>query len=252
MRLSLSSAAAPDAALAELLAACARRGLAAVELAEPLGHGLDAATNADDLEALRAASRDAGVEVCGIFRRELHAEDLEPAAQLAAALGAPLVVTATGVPWGLLPDAARVFAAAGAELLLATRTDPDAVDLLRRSIGELPVPGAVGIAWEVMPESDDPSLVGEVVHAAGPHLRYVRLHGGGPEAAQQTGRGVGALMARLTLTRFAGPLVLTPSTPRYHYVWRAWLGRAGGWGCGSKQSDPSLIALDKVNTEGGR
>lgn len=74
-------------------------------------------------------------------------------------------------------------------------------------------------------------------------LRYIRFRGGGPEAAQQSGLGVGALMARLALARFAGPLVLAPSTPKYRYIWHAWLGRAGGWGCGSKQADASLVSL---------
>ena len=43
-----------------------------------------------------------------------------------------------------------------------------------------------------------------------------------------------------------GPLVLRPSSPSYHYIWRAWLGQAGGWGCGSKAADASLVSLDPI------
>jgi len=253
MRLSLSSAAAPDAALAELLAACARRGLAALELVEGHAHGVTAELDAARADAVHGAASDAGVAVCGLYREMLGAPELEPAARLAATLRAPVVVQADGVDPELLPAAAAAFTAAGAELLLAHGSDPDVVELINDSLAGLPESRPVGLAWEVRPESDDPALIGRVLAAAGPRLRHVRLHGGGPESAQQTGRGVGALMARLALARYTGPLVLTPSDPRFHYVWRAWLGRAGGWGCGSKQSDPSIVMLEQetITTGGG-
>lgn len=232
-------------ALAELLTACARRGLAALELVEGHAHGIAGGIGATGVEAVRAAAQDAGIAICALYRAGLNSADLEPTARVAAALEAPVVVPADAVDRESLSAAAIAFSAAGANLLLSHESDPAAVESLRRSIAILPDTRVVGLAWEVRPERDDPALLGRVLGAAGADLRYVRLHGGGPEAAQQTGRGVGALMARLALARYARPLVLTPSDPRYHYVWRAWLGRAGGWGCGSKQSDPSLIRLEE-------
>jgi hypothetical protein len=64
-------------------------------------------------------------------------------------------------------------------------------------------------------------------------LSYIRLEGGGPESAMQEGRGIGDLMRRLALAGYSGPLILTPSSPRYRVAWSTWLGRRGGWGCGS-------------------
>jgi hypothetical protein len=61
----------------------------------------------------------------------------------------------------------------------------------------------------------------------------------------QEGQGIGALMARLTLAGYQGTLALAPSTSRYLYAWGAWLGRGtGGWGCGSKTADDSLVRLN--------
>lgn len=252
MRLSLSSATAPDAALADLFAACVRRGLTGLELVEGHGHGVSTDVEASRAEAVHAAAREVGIRICALYREGLERAELERTARMVAALGAPLVVAAAGVDRQILPEAFIAFRAAGAHLLLAHGSEPAAVELLRRFLATLPDTETVGLAWEVRPKRDDHELVGGVLRAAGPHLRYVRLHGGGPEAAEQTGMGVGALMARLALARYARPLILTPSDPRYHYIWRSWLGRAGGWGCGSKQSDPSLVTLEQETlTSGG-
>lgn len=246
MRLSLSSAAAPDAALVDLLAACARRGLAALELVEGHAHGIAPGLSPAQGEAVRDAAREANVGLCALYLEALDAGDLKPVARLATSLAAPAVVPVEQMPTDRLYRAADVFGEAGARLLLAHGSDPPAVNTLRNTLETRSNEDTIGLAWEVRPERDDPARVAEVLAAAGPRLRYVRLHGGGPEAARQTGQGVGALMARLALARYTGPLVLTPSTPRYYYAWRAWLGRAGGWGCGSKQSDPSLVTLEHV------
>lgn len=251
MHLSLSSAAAPDAALSDLLTACTRRGLGALELVEGNAHGVGTGIDAARAKAILAAARHEGIRVCGLYLQEMDRGDLVPAARLAAALEAPVVIPTHGIDREILSEAAVVFGAAGAQLLLAHGSDPAAVEMLRRTLETLSFPPALGLAWEIRPERDDPALVGGALTTAGALLRYARLHGGGPEAAEQSGRGVGALMARLALARYAGPLVLTPSTSRYHYVWRAWLGRAGGWGCGSKQSDPSLVTLNLETLSAG-
>jgi hypothetical protein len=76
-----------------------------------------------------------------------------------------------------------------------------------------------------------------------PAVDHITLRGGGPEAAQFEGRGIGALMARLALTSYHGVLVLAPSSTAVLPVWRTWLMRGRNWGCGSKTADPSLVQL---------
>ena len=99
MRLALSSAAAPDASLEELLDACARRGIDALELEEGHGHGLDADTVSSEAAAEAAArAADAGVDLAG-FRLAIPLPRAADAAGLigfARALGAPLHVPLTG------------------------------------------------------------------------------------------------------------------------------------------------------------
>ncbi|HET8657059.1 MAG TPA: hypothetical protein VFL93_16155 [Longimicrobiaceae bacterium] len=244
MQLSLSSAAAPEAALAELLAACARRGLAALELVEGHAHGVGSEPYPPLGEQVSRATRAAGVAVCALYAAAPGRHGLTAVARVAAELSVPIVVPVAALAGDRLPEALRLCSEAGAALLLAHGSDPARVGTLLEELASLPGGEGVGLAWEVRPETDDPDGMAGVPAAAGPRLRYVRLHGGGPESARQTGHGVGALMARLALARYRGPVVLTPSNPQYHYVWRAWLGRAGGWGCGSKQSDSSLVTLE--------
>lgn len=252
MRLSLSSAAAPDAALADLFAACARRGFAALELVEGHAHGVSIGTSAEEAEAALAAARGAGLEVAAFRRETLDREELETAAALAASLDTVLVVDGDGLDPDLLPAATKVFHEAGTRLFISRGSEPATVELHLRSIESLTHREALGLAWEIHPEHDAPESIDGMLAIAGSSLRYVRWFGGGPEAVAQTGFGVGALMARLALGRYAGPLVLTPGNPRHHQVWRAWLGRAGGWGCGSKQSDSSLVTLEReVHPAGG-
>jgi hypothetical protein len=76
-----------------------------------------------------------------------------------------------------------------------------------------------------------------------PGLQHITLRGGGPEAAQFEGRGIGALMAQLALRNYQGVLALAPSSNAVLPVWRTWLQRGRNWGCGSKAADPSLVQL---------
>lgn len=238
MQLSLSSAAAPDLPLADLREVCQRRGLAALELV--FGDAcLPAAVDERlALEARNAGQRgSAGIAAVAVPERVAVTGRI---LDLAAWLEVPLVVRAPREADAL--ERLCRYTGEGGRILLLHGSDPAAAAELRALAETLPA-GTAALAWEVDPAGADPARVPEILSACGPALQYVRLLGGGPEAAAQSGLGVGALMARLALARFAGPLVLTPSTPRYHYAWRAWLGRTGGWGCGSKQSDPSLVAL---------
>ena len=243
MKLSLSSEAARDLSSRELLAGCVRRGLVGLELYESdVANGDDGGLELGPSE-LSGVARRLGVEVCGLYRRRLPAEAIAETARMSAALSAPTVVPIGGLDRSILPRTVEVFKEAGARLALAHGTDARVVEAIRWLIEPIPHSEVVCLAWEIRPGIDDPHRMPDVLEAAGDALRYVRLYGGGPEAHAQAGLGIGTVMARLTLARYSGPLVLTPSDLRYHQVWNAWLGRGGGWGCGSKQSDSSTVAL---------
>lgn len=235
MRLGLSSAAAPALALEELAAACARRGLAALELVSGDAHGVAPGSPLPDVAGC-------GVDVVAFRASGAWEARSEAAARLSAELGAPVVAPRGSV----LPDEVaalgRLYAREGGRVLLAHGSDPAEALALRWAAGGASA-GSVGLAWEVRPGVEERGDARGVLDAAGSLLALVRLHGGGPEAAGQEGQGIGALMARLALGRYAGPLVLAPSTPAYLRAWSAWLGRAGGWGCGSRRREDGLVVL---------
>lgn len=242
MNLVVCSTAAPDAALPELLHAAARRGLAGIELAGGGGHGLGPLAPQAELAAARRAAADAGAGIASYRAASLEEAASCECAHFAAFLGLAVIAPCAWFDDATLARTAECYRAAGARLVLTHGSDPDEAGSLRERVETVAL-DSLGLGWEVRPGDDDPAAAPAVLRAAGPRLEYVRLHGGGPESPGQTGQGVGAVMARLTLARYRGPLVLTPSTPRYHEVWRRWLGRDGGWGCGSKTSDPSLVQI---------
>ncbi len=249
MQLTLSTEAAPDLALGELLEACARRGIAALELVEGHAHGVSPESNAEVLAHVRGEVASVGGRIAA-FRVDSVERATSPAtAALGAALCTSIVAPASAdaVDDEIFLRAAELYAAEGITLLIEHGAQPARVERLRQIIEAAPE-GALGLAWDVDPE--DAALAtstAAVLRAAGPHLKHVRLRGGGPEAAGQEGRGIGPLMARLTLAAYDGTLALAPSTPRYRFAWGAWLGRHGGWGCGSKRADASLVTLDLDN-----
>ena len=105
---------------------------------------------------------------------------------------------------------------------------------------------AVGLAlaWDATPaETPIGAQAQTLLSAHSDRLRHITLLGGGPEAVTQEGRGVGELMGWLALSGFTGTVALAPGNPRYHVAWQAWLGRRGGWGCGSKSADRTLVNL---------
>jgi hypothetical protein len=233
MRLALSSAAAPGASLPDLLSACVRRGLSALELT-----GADAIRWEEELIRVAATDRDgarrSGVEICSIFLEAPDVTETEPAVRLAARLEVPLVIPAE-------PCVLSSLSGTGVELIVTHGADPEEVASLPHRLLAYGLHDA-RLAWEVRPGKDDPASYEATIRADGRLLRYVRLHGGGPEAELQTGTGVGALMASLAIARYRGSLVITPSSSRYLYAWREWLGRGRGWGCGSKRSDHFLVS----------
>jgi sugar phosphate isomerase/epimerase len=266
MQLVLSTAAAVDFTLEELLSGCARRGLAGLELVSGHAHGVSPGIPASDLEAFARRALAHGAPLVG-FRAPWQEAGTLRAARLSRALGAPIVSVPpkeeatvradTTVPEEVTPHedapdrgvAATIeaYARARGTLLLVHGTDPEEAGRLRR-LAEAAPAGSCGLAWEVEPAAGDlTEHVAAVLEAAGSHLMHIRLLGGGPESPQHEGRGIGALMARLTLAGYRGSIALAPSTPAYHVLWRTWLGRRGGWGCGSKTSDPTLVQLDISN-----
>jgi hypothetical protein len=239
MRLSLSAAAIPEADLAGLLEACERRGLGGLELVVGEGRVPDLRGAAAAAPGWAAALAAAGIELTGIHVADPAAAASAAAARLSGALGAPVIAplsTTIGTP---LPVLLEVYGNEGGRLLLCHRPDPKLAAGLRRALDLLAEP-RVGLAWEIAPGQDDPTAVARLVETEAGRLEYVRLRGGGPEAAGQTGLGVGPLMASLARARYAGPLVLLPSTPAYRRAWGAWLGRGGGWGCGSRSPGAPL------------
>lgn len=243
MRLTLSSEAAPDCSLAELLEVAARRGFAGVELVSGHVHGVDLwlptaellehVEGPGEMPRVSAFCPATGEEACSV-----------EAALLSRALRVPIIAPPGEWDEALLHGAARVYRAMRGTLLLTHGSDPAEAAALGALIAEA-TPGVLGLAWEVDPAiADLATAAPKVLDATGTLLRYVRLRGGGPEAAEQEGRSVGVFMAPLALARYAGPLALTPSTPTYLRAWGAWLGRRGGWGCGSKVADPSLVQLN--------
>jgi hypothetical protein len=215
MQLGISSAAAPDATMGELFDACARRGLTALELA----YAVAASAAADQLRALRHEA----VRVTGIL-----ADGSTYAHQLSAmsrGIRAPVVVHGDDDLSARITFARSIIAHGGVALVTVTGPARSWLDNIARA--------GVDFAWQVDDTCTDPAGDAEAILSTLGAIPYVRLVGGGPEAALQEGRGVGALMTRLALAGFAGPLILTPSSHRYRIAWAGWLGRRGGWGCGS-------------------
>lgn len=240
MRLGLSSAVAPAAPFEELVAMCARRGLAALELRDRDDHGI----GNDALMGVAAAKHAgaAGVTITGYRIDRPRGRDLR-FARLAEALAAPLLVG------GEENVAARIergaaLKAVGAEVAIVVQGDVSSGEV------ERVVEAGLALAWDA-----DAPAVGRVAKRLLPlargRLRHIRFRGGGPESVENEGQGVGELMARLALASYTGSVILAPSSPRYHTIWEAWAGRRGGWGCGSKESDASLVRLDGALTSTG-
>lgn len=236
MRLGLSSAAAPNATLDELLAACVRRGLAALELREGDAHGLD---HADVIRGAAAAERTLlqGVSITAWRAGPQQDGDLRRA-RLTEALDATLLLEA-------VPDLAHCFeraaelASVGARVGVVLHGDESDADLA------LLDEARVEIAWDADPARVPLAERAMRIHDRfGMRLRHVNIVAGGPEAVMNEGRGVGELMGRLALAGYDGSIVLSPSSTRYRVAWETWLGTRGGWGCGSAgKSKSTVVAL---------
>jgi hypothetical protein len=215
MKLGLSSAAAIGAGIGDLVEICRVRGLSGIELRL---HDLDAA-------GVLASARDGIVMIAGCY-----SETSSDAAQLASIsrrLHAPIIV-ADECSIDTRIRRARAIDGAGGRALVLARGDAD---------NWFPAISQAGVdyAWEIDPAATDITAeIDTILHTPPYALRYIRFIGGGPEATMHDGRGIGALMSRLALAAYDGAVILTPSSPRYRVAWSTWLGRRGGWGCGSK------------------
>jgi len=237
MRLGLSSAAAADADVDTLLAASARRGLAALELRDEDMHGVSDATSA---AAAAVLASDFGVAIAGLRITSAAPPASTNAAAVAARLDAP-VLAAHGSTAERIA-AVQAFEARGVRAMVEVSGPADGwlTDVAR---------AGADVAWQIDDSVSDMAGDLRLIQSTVPgRLRYVRLLGGGPEAAMADGRGIGALMGQLALARFDGPLIVAPSSPRYHVAWGAWLGRRGGWGCGSK-AERDVVTLSSTGME---
>jgi hypothetical protein len=216
MQLGISSAADPTASADELIEACLRRGLFALEL-----RCGDAAARPDGLAAALRRGEEAGVRLTGILT------DGSSAGSIARSLP-----ERPAVPLLLAVDGPHSAALAAAEAMRAAGTA--ALPLLRGGAGGwLDDVGDAPFAWQIDDAVHDAAADAALILQREAKLACVRLLGGGPETALQHGRGIGPLMRRLAMAGYSGPLIVTPSDHRYRIAWSVWLGRRGGWGCGS-------------------
>lgn len=238
MRLGISSAVAPEAEFDALVASCRHRGLTTLELRSGDAHGVTDASAAAKVCAGAAAG---GVEVVG-----LRSEGVEPSAdlrELGRALATPLIVAGPALLAARIA-AARMLVESGVPALVEVA---GSAHLWLEEVAQ----AGVDFAWTIDRATTDPGGDLDAIRRAGSSPRYLRMAGGGgPEAAMGGGRGVGALMARLALDRFGGPLILSPGSPSYRVAWSTWLGRRGGWGCGGSTGPSDTIQIT-THSRGG-
>lgn len=236
MRLGISSAVAPEAEAEALVESCAHRGLTTLELRREDAHGIIDAAAA---EAVRAAAVARGVEIVG-----LRTDNGDPAMHaVARALGAPVILAGPAPLADRIAEAQALEEGGTAALVEVEGAAEQWLDAV--------APAGVAFAWTIDQTTTDPGGDLDAIRQAGLTPLYLRMAGGGgPESAMGEGRGFGSLMARLALDRYAGPLILSPGSPKYRVAWSAWLGRRGGWGCGSagKSDGPVPITAKPFST----
>ncbi|MBX7119371.1 MAG: hypothetical protein K1X31_10275 [Gemmatimonadaceae bacterium] len=241
MQLALSSAASPNATLSTLVQGALRHGLAALELRAGDAHGFSTSPEsaAETISALVRELTAAGIGVVGYC--DTGNTNAASLASLAGTLRSAVFVDADAALPERIGQAERLRAA-GAEVALVVRGDT-VLDDARLAARE-----GLALVWECDAQRAPIGEVASVLLAEyGASVHHVRLLGGGPESVMNEGRGIGELMGRLALYGFAGSVILTPSSPRFHVAWSAWLERRAGTGCGSKapSAAPINVALQR-------
>lgn len=240
MRSALSSAAAPRASLDELLAGLALHGLDALELRVGDGHDIGSGTPPAALAQVARRLNDAGAQIIAL----LDESHRQPGAlrDVLNALGARLLLGAA-LPFDERLARAAQAAAAGVKQVAIVIRGADLEANVRMALD-----AGRDIVWEAHPDDGQLApLCDRAMEACGPALAGVRLCGGGPESILHEGRGIGAAMARLAIGGFDGSLTLAPSDRKYHVLWDTWVGRRGGWGCGSNE-EASARQLERVKS----
>ncbi len=235
MRSGLSSEAAPDASLADLVSALRRHGLAAIELRAGDAHGISGALPEKALFEGMMLAADADVAISGYTD---NGSDNEADLVMLSRVVRCLILVDGTRPFEERLERASRLREGGVHVAVVVRDDAAVMDA-RTSV-------ALGlqVAWVADPSRGPVGgTASQLLSECGERLVHVRLLGGGPESVMHEGRGVGELMGRLALAGFEGAVILAPSSPRFHVAWATWLGRRGGFGCGSKASDDSLVTL---------
>jgi hypothetical protein len=226
MHLAISSTAAPDATgIHELLAACAYRGLGGLELC--VTRGMSPGPLLEDVGNVSGND----VPIVGIWSDATHyAHQLS---YISRTTSAPVIVAGDGSLEDRAALARSIIAHGGCAMVLVSGPADGWLSWITGA--------AAPFAWQVGDDTADAGADAELILRSNAPLAYVRLIGGGPETVMQEGRGIGSLMKTLTLAGYNGPLVLTPSSPRFRMAWRTWLGRRGGSGCGSKATRTQAV-----------
>lgn len=240
MRLGLSSAAAPEASLAQLVEVCERRGLRALELVDGHGHGI-AARNAvlPDCDGLANGAVEISAYRVGA--------DTDPRllADLSHHLGAAIVLARSDRPEDHVAHAHSIVELGGRASILVSGADA-------ASGAERLAAIDVQLCWEVNPAAVPVSAESmRALLRQKENLHSVRLLGGGPESSMHEGRGVDTLLRELAMAAWQGTLILAPGSTRYRVAWENWLGRRGGWGCGSAGETKRTMPLAIVQNAGG-
>lgn len=211
MILALSSAAVPRITLSELLDGCVRRGLQGLHLVEGHAHGVSLESSESALVQALAQCEEHNVILSSLHAASRRAVTPDRAAAVTQTLRAPLVFRLDEPPndWTDAFQRAGGLHSAGITLNAANENVMDAAR-----------------AW---PDAELPG--------------HITLLGAGPESARYEGRGIGSLMAKLSLSAYQGVLVLAPTDRSVLPVWNAWLAHGRSWGCGSHKSDPSLVTI---------
>lgn len=223
MRLTLTSAALPEAPLDRLRRAARRRDLEALEVVVGAGHahGVEA--------ACEVGPEDAGASLI---------ESEGPPIRWLLMEGAPSVAEilysgrqAALLEAGLLLRDAVPESPLGLPIGLVHGTDPEAA---QKAAAWARMHDA-NTCWEVALGRRDPESVADVLDATAPTLAHVRLLGAGPETQSEVPgtTGTGAVLKELALHGYSGTVALAPSAEGSLEAWRKWLFEGRGWGCGT-------------------